>query len=81
MLSTSPGLLLISVFTPFTASCKTLNEQKYIFISKKWTVINFALSIVSYLCGSCFLTASSVAIAVLQVAVMLVVVVVVVVRT
>ena len=55
MLSTSPGMLLISVFTPFTVSCKTLNEQKYIFISKKWTVINFALSIVFYLCGSCFL--------------------------
>ena len=32
-----------------------MKEKKYIFISKKWTVINFALSIVFYLCGSCFL--------------------------
>ena len=55
MLSTSPGLLLISVFTPFTISCKTLNGKKYLFVSKKWTVINFLLSVVFYLCGSCFL--------------------------
>ena len=55
MLSTSPGLLLISVFTPFTISCKTLNDKKYLFICKKWTVINFVLSIIFYLCGSCFL--------------------------
>ena len=55
MLSTSPGFLLISVFTPFTLSCKTFNGKKYLFVSKKWTVINFLLSVVFYLCGSCFL--------------------------
>ena len=55
MLSFSPGFLFISVFTPFTLSCKTLNDKKYVFVSKKWTVINFVISIVFYLCGSCFL--------------------------
>ena len=55
MLSIWPGMLLIAVFTPFTLSCKKLNEKKYLFVSKKWTVINFVLSIVFYLCGSCFL--------------------------
>ncbi len=55
MLSTSPGMLLISVFTPFTVSCKILNEKKYIYVSEKWTVINFILSIVCYLLGTCFL--------------------------
>ena len=54
MLSTSPGLLLISVFTPFTLSCKRFNDRKYLFVSKKWTMINFVLSIVFYLGGSCF---------------------------
>ena len=55
MLSIWPGMLLIAVFTPFTLSCITLNKKKYLFISKKWTVINFVLSIVFFLCGSCFL--------------------------
>ena len=55
MLSTSPGMLLISVFTPFTVSCKVLNEKKYLYVSEKWTVINFILSIVCYLSGTCFL--------------------------
>ena len=55
MLSIWPGMLIIAVFTPFTLSCITLNKKKYLFISKKWTVINFALTIVFFLCGSCFL--------------------------
>ena len=54
MLLKWPGMLLISLFTPFMFSCEKLNGKKYLTVSKKWTIINFLVSILFNLSGRCF---------------------------
>ena len=54
MLLKWPGMLLISLFTPFMFSCENLNGKKYLTVSKKWTIINFLVSILFNLSGRCF---------------------------
>ena len=49
-----PGMLLISLFTPFMFSCEKLNGKKYLTVSKKWTIINFLVSILFNLSGRGF---------------------------
>ena len=49
-----PGMLLISLFSPFMFSCEKFNGKMYLTVSKKWTIINLSLSILFTFSGRCF---------------------------